>query len=269
MANQILYTNKIKTVNKTLVADSSNTSYPSTNLQTDNYAQTWRSANVSTSHNIVNDFLTAQTCDTCFLGNVNLTSAATVSIQANATDAWGAPSFSTNFVVSGLGLVPAHRNLYITFASQSFRFWRLLINNTTNPAGFYEVGEWWLGNRVSMTTGQDMEADFKKGYVRNNVKLRTEWGQKYLYGRANYKTFSVDFRNVNSSTRDQLILLENTVAADQYPFVFVVDATTSPIESFFVRMSGDMDIQQTAPASRSFVISTMFEEEAAGLSLPA
>mgnify|MGYP001211978498 CR=1 FL=1 len=269
MANRWLHTNKIKTVQKLLVADSTQAAdYSANNLQTDNYAQTWRSADAASAHNIVNNFGSATQCDTCFLGNVNLTSAATVTIQANATDTWGAPSFTQNFTVSGLGNTPAHRNLYLELSSaQTFQFFRLLITNTTNPNGYYEVGEWWLGMRVTLGTGTDFETNHKQNFIRNNILQKTEWGQKYAYLRADYRIFSLEWAGIKVATRDNLRQLENATKGNQLPFVFVPDGTVTPSEAFFVRFASDLEINQITPIA--YNASVTFEEEAAGVTLPA
>lgn len=269
MANRLLYTNKVY-VEPSLIADSENASYPASNLATMNYSQTWRTANASSSHNVVQSFSVATAVDTVFLGNVNLTSAATVTIQANTADAWGAPAFSTTFTVSGLGNTPPHRNLYKELSgTQTYQYWRILIADTTNPAGFYEIGEFWLGVRITLGTGQDFQSENQQTYVRNNIKHVTEWNQKYVYARSSNRVFNLEWRACSSTTKDQFILLEYTTKADGYPFVFVIDGTTVPSESFFVRLSGDMQITQVAPASRGYNIQLSLEEEATGLSLPA
>jgi hypothetical protein len=267
MANSWLHTNLIKTVQKTLVADSQQTEYPSANLQTDNYTQPWRTADAAGAHNCVNDFGSAQTVDCCFLGNVNIRSSGTVSIQGNATDAWGAPTVNQAFTMSGLGLDPPHRNLFVTFGSSSQRFWRILITDVSNPAGYYQVGEWFLGVRVSMATGQDFQSEHEQTYQRNNVIHQTEWLQKYAYTRADRRVFGYEWRAITAATRTQFRVLERAAKGTALPFVWIPDVTASPAESFFVRMAGDMRITQVTPTH--YNIQTSFEEEGFGKDVPA
>jgi hypothetical protein len=267
MSTRFLYNNQIKTFAKSLVADSQQTNYPSANLQTDNYSQTWRTLNASSSHNVVNDFLAAVQIDTVFLGNVNLTSSATVTIQANATDSWGAPSFSEALTISGLGLDPKQRNLYHELSSaQTFQFWRILISDTTNPDGFYEVGEWWLGRRVALATTQQHEIQHTQTFERNNIENVTEYMQKYVYTRAERRVFRIKWEKATATTRDELRKLERFVKGSGLPFVYVLNPFTTPKEGFFVRMSGELVVEQNA--NDNFDISLTLDEEAGGKSLP-
>lgn len=267
MANRLLYTNKIY-ADQNLVADSSELYYPPY-LAKFNYAQTWRTLDSASSHNVVQSFSSAVAVDTVFLGNVNFTSLATVTIQAHTSDSWGAPSFSSTFNVSGLANNPPHRNLYKELSStQTFRYWRVLINDTTNPNGFYEVGEWWLGERITLGVGQDFQSERQETFVRNNIKNVTEWNQKYVYPRSRNRTFSLDWRAVSSTTKDQFLALEYATSGDAYPWIFVPDGTTTPGEAFFVRLGNDIQITQVAPASKAYNIQLVLEEEAVGLSLP-
>jgi hypothetical protein len=267
MSTRLFYDNKIKSVFKSLIADSQHASYPSLNLQTDNYSKTWRTLDAATSHNVVNDFGVPSQIDTVFLGNVNLTSAATVTIQGNATDSWGAPSFSEVLTVSGLALNPKHRNLYHELSSaQTFRFWRLLISNTTNPDGYYEVGEWWIGLRVALASTQQHEIVHTQTFERNNIENVTEYMQKYVYTRAERRIFRIKWEKATAATRDELRKLERFVKGSGLPFVYVLNPFETPKESFFVRMNGDLVVQQNA--NDNFDIDLTLDEEAAGKSLP-
>jgi hypothetical protein len=267
VSQRLFYNNKIKTVAKTLVADSQDAAYPSSNLQTDNYAQPWRTADAAGAHNVVNDFGSAQQIDTVFLGNVNLTSGATVKIQANTADSWGAPAFEETLTVSGLGLNPRHRNLYHELASaQTFRYWRLLITDTSNPDGFYEIGEWWLGERVTLANTQQHEVEHPQRFQRNNIEQITEGFQKYVKTRAQRRTFQLRWANIQPATVSVFRVLEEFTEGNGTPFVFVQITTATPYESFFVRMEGDLTVKFVEP--ELFDIDIDFEEEAAGITLP-
>jgi len=267
MSTRLFYTNKIKTVAKTLVADQQAAQFPSSNLQTDNYSQTWRTTEVLTAHDVVNDFGIATLCDTVFLGNVNLTSSATVKIQGNATDSWGAPTFDETITVSGLGVDPPHRNLYHEFASgQTFRFFRIEITDTGNTNGHYEVGEWWLGERVALGTAQQHESEHRQIFQRENLENITEFLQKYVYTRAERRVFELLWDKVTPTTRDDLRKLARAVIGSGLPFVYVQDPDASPKEGFFVRIGGDLVVDRGT--TDIYGVSLNLEEEAAGQSLP-
>lgn len=267
MSTRLFYNNKIKTVAHSLIADSAQTNYPALNLMTDNYSQTWRTLDAATSHNVVNDFVIGVQIDTVFLGNVNLTSSSTVTIQGNATDSWGAPSFSEVLTVSGLGQDPKHRNLYHELSSaQTFRFFRLLISDTTNPDGFYEIGEWWIGLRVALAANQQHEIQHTQTFERNNIENVTEYMQKYVYTRAERRVFRIKWEKATAATRTELRKLERFVKGSGLPFVYVLDPFATPKESFFVRINGDLVVEQNA--NDNYDMTLTLDEEAAGKSLP-
>jgi hypothetical protein len=201
---------------------------------------------------------------------VNFTTAATVKIQANATDAWGGPSFDETITVSGLGTDPPFYNLCHKFASaQNFRYWRLSINDAANPDGFYEVGEWILGSKVVTATGQDFQSANAQSFPDPNVIHKTEWLQTHVAIRdiEDVRNFSLEWTEVTSTTRDQLRKLKRFVKNSGYPFVFVPDQTVNPMEGFYVRMTGDFEIIQGNP--RTYTSRLILEEQARGQSLPA
>lgn len=265
--NRLFHTNKIKTVQKTLVADQEDTNFLSSNLQNDNYTKPWRTTEILTAHDVVNDFGVATLIDTVWLGNVNLTSSATVLIQANATDSWGAPTLSETVVTTSLGGAIRNKNLYRELTTPTtLRFWRIQITDTGNPDGFYEVGEWFLGERVSLGTAQDLQTDLQIDIQRNNIIQQTEWLQKYAHERAERRRFTAEWIANTQAALDVFRTLESTIKGTSRPFVFVIDSSTTPVESFFVRMIGEFTYTQRA--TNIWVIRLVLEEEGTGKTVP-
>ena len=268
MANRWIHTNKLISVQATLVADDQETLYPSSNLNSQNYAQPWRTTDVSGAHDVVNDFGTAQTIGAIFLGNVNLTSSATVKIQGHTADSWGTPDIDETVTVSALGTDPAHRNLYHTLAdSGPKRYWRIEITDAGNTDGYYEIGEWFLGEPVSLPAGQAFQTEKAEEFIRNNIRHETEWMNVYSFQRAERRILrNLMFMPQSETNKDEFIKLEQAVKGAHLPFVFVPDATASPPEAFFVRMDGDMEIAQTQPIL--WEVTMTLNEEAAGRIIP-
>lgn len=270
MANAFLYENKLESVQAVLTADQEDASYPAENLVTGVYAQPWRTTDVLSSHNVVQDFGAAVEVDTVWLGNVNLTSGATVKIQANASDSWGAPSVDETLTVSGLGQDPAHVNLWHELSSaQTYRYWRLLITDGSNPDGWLEVGEWWLGSRVSLAGGEDFQTVHSEIYPDRNLLHETEWAQEYVYSRDldDIRTFSLRFRPKGVSNLNVLRKLKRYTNGSGRAFVFAPNRTATPVESFFVRMTGDFTVTQDDLTVYS--VDMNLREQARGVALPA
>lgn len=77
-----------------------------------------------------------------FLQHNLLSGVGSVTVQANATDVWSAPTFET--ALEAVTTDPA----YEYFSNKSFAYWRLVVDNVQHPDGFAEVGVVYLGTYV-------------------------------------------------------------------------------------------------------------------------
>jgi hypothetical protein len=77
--------------------------------------------------------------------NHNLSGSGTITLQGNATDAWTSPSFSQalSTTMNETATSPAGRLAF--FSNPGVRYFRFLINDVGNTAGFAEVGILYLG----------------------------------------------------------------------------------------------------------------------------
>lgn len=116
----------------------------STDLADDNVVnnapgRVWRTTG-NTSENIVFDLGSAQTI-TCFaLFNFNLTSGATVTLQANASDSWGSPSYSQALTIATDSDSNVIKRLVYFPSTSTYQYWRLLIADASNTDGYIEIG---------------------------------------------------------------------------------------------------------------------------------
>lgn len=92
---------------------------------------------------IMVDLGSAKAVKASVLGEHNFTASATVTLEGHSTDAWGpaTPTYSSAFAGSEVGEV------YAQFLSaQTLRYWRVVLDDTTNPDNFMEVGLWYVGS---------------------------------------------------------------------------------------------------------------------------
>jgi len=111
---------------------------PAANVQSMWRSKPWRSTGC-VSEWIKFDLGAARNILAVILTGHNLTSAATVHVQANASDAWTAPSVDVVIPWSARDLV------YLWTASQSFRWWRFTFVDAANPDGHIDVGRAYVG----------------------------------------------------------------------------------------------------------------------------
>ncbi|MCJ7561837.1 MAG: hypothetical protein MUO84_02360, partial [Thermoplasmata archaeon] len=67
----------------------------------------------------------------------------TVTLEGNATDSWGAPTYTSTFATIADPLV-----LYL---SQTFRYFRITFADAANPDGVIQIGNLYLGNYLQLT----------------------------------------------------------------------------------------------------------------------
>lgn len=163
-----------------ITASSENASFPASNLQDSRRTKVFRST--STSCNIVLDIKTAEPVDS-FAISENPTYGfgfiTPITIEANATNEWTSPAFSTTLTASDLD--QEHGFGYKEFTSQEYRFWRLSFNGSS----YVEVSNFFLGSKIDLSTNDfDVQFSFSDEDIvsseTNNYGQRffDDWGKQ-------------------------------------------------------------------------------------------
>lgn len=263
MATTLFYENQIRELAGIITPSEESPTYPATNLVLNNCCLTFRSLTATaTPVRLVVDLGAAVACDAIALANINIRDTATVVIEANATDSWGAPTYSQT--ISLADYLGDPNNLQYNFAStKTFRYWRLSITDNGNPDGFIEIGEFFLGTPVSL--GDENDSGIPVSILPNNIELRTEYGQAYVYERAMVKTFDLTWANVGTTTRDTLKAFFNAVGCNAKPF-FIVYSGEDTDQVYFCRLISPLESARVL--FNYYSVRLKFQEEAKGLILP-
>lgn len=271
MSNCWLHTNKIVSVTGTVITPSSAaTLYPKTNLYDSNPASVFRTTAATGVETILIDFLSATAIDTVAIANPNFRSTATIKIQWGTLDNGTVFDVEETINMTGFASDPAFVNIFhkLTTGSGTItkRYFRLSISDIGNPAGYYEVGEFWLGVRV--TPAQDWEVTWQKSYPDVNILHQTEWLHDYAYIRdlGDILSFSVEWTGITAATVAQIRQLKRAVKTSGYPFWICPLHTSLPNEAFLVRMLGDLEISQRSPTI--YGARAQFRELPRGQTLP-
>lgn len=173
---RLLTTNLCTEAVTTVTASSSDPSFPSSNLKHPFRSKRWRSTGV-TSESVTFDMQTSEAVDSVVIlwpkeDGVKLTSSAVIKIQANATNVWTSPAVDQVITVSDDYSVASH----FFSTDQSYRYWRLVVTDTTNPWGYIEIGQVWIGKSLSV---QNAENGFRFGLSDKSKSLETDFGHKY------------------------------------------------------------------------------------------
>jgi hypothetical protein len=189
---RIAYDNKI--LDATVDATSENPNYTADNLQNTVLAKVYRSVADTTTIKVS----TAITASYFFILNHNLTSTATITLQGNDTDAWGAPSFSQS--------VTWHADkCYLNFDEATYNFWRVVItDDDTGADGYIEIGLLWLGTYLQMP---GMKLDQQLNEKTDSSVSITYSGQAYGEERYSYRNPQFSFPYITHDERKSLLTM--------------------------------------------------------------
>jgi hypothetical protein len=116
----------------------------------------WRSAAVASPVTLTLDLGSALAVQALVLMDHNLTAAATITLAANSSNAWGAPAYGPVTVTWAAGKL-AH----FLAAAETYRYWQLSITDTANPDGYLRLAELFLGPFTELT--QNFDRGWKRG----------------------------------------------------------------------------------------------------------
>ncbi|HMA78882.1 MAG TPA: hypothetical protein VKP88_07200, partial [Candidatus Paceibacterota bacterium] len=91
------------------------------------------------------DFGSAVTADYCAILAHNITSGATVKIQANSSDSWAAPPVDETIDIDQVETGTVDDTILHNFTSSEYRYWRLYIDDDSNSDGYIEIGYIFIG----------------------------------------------------------------------------------------------------------------------------
>jgi len=180
----------------------------------------WKSTG-DTSENLVIDLGSALTPTAVIIADHNFTSGATVTIEANSSNAWGAPAYTYTFSTITDPLV-----LYL---SQTYRYWRLVIADASNPDTYLRIGQLYLGDYVSLDrVNASWGSSRGDGYnLQSNI---SEAGVMRRYAYTRSRTLNLTFGNtLKEADITALLALQEAI----------IDLTTYRVSPFWLHLFSD------------------------------
>lgn len=113
---------------------------------------------IHTREEVIFDLGSTQAIQAIAIKNNNFQSDASVSIHGNPTNAWASPAVTYTF-----GAIDNDLMVYFWASAQSYRWWKIIIEDVDNPDGYVEMGRVFLGGYFSPTRG------FKEDYGDNII----------------------------------------------------------------------------------------------------
>lgn len=204
-----------------ITATTENALYPLANFKDPRKTKVYRSTGTSTS--IVFDFVTTEAVDSILLvphAKNGWGFDTPVTVEANATNTWGAPAFTTT-IVSG-DVDQAMEICIKEFAAQSYRFWRLTFTGTS----YVEVAKIFIGSLLEVGTGRTFE--FGWYYQERDLSRASfnRYGQKFVDVTSSQKIIACEFALLNRDEIDSLFQLWD-VNKTYVPFWMWVDGVNT------------------------------------------
>jgi hypothetical protein len=203
----------------TLTPSTVDAQYPVANINDDRRTKTFRST--SNSDNIVIDFGSAESCDHfAIVDNWNNGFGVTaITIEANATDSWGAPAFTTTATLDTTFGV----SIKAFSSAQSYRFWRIVLTSTL---GYCEVSKIFLGTATAITTnGVGYGWNYKNKDLARITSNR--YGQKFIDDIGSQK----ELNNLQFQVMDK----------DEMDSIFAVYDANRTVKPFFIYLPLETD----------------------------
>lgn len=203
-------------------ASNIDSNFPATNLKNPFRSKRIRTAEGTTTLAVVFDLVTSEDVDSIALfwpkeDGIRLSNTATVKIQANASNVWTSPAVDETLTIDNTYMVASH---FFT-TDQSYRYWRVLIEDEDNAYDYVELGQVWIGKSLDIDPAQN---GFKFRLVDRSKVSTTDFGHEYVDEYPDVATLEFSYRFLEYET---VQTLENAFRANgrRKPVLVVMDAT--------------------------------------------
>ena len=225
---KFLYDNYIDDSTTTITALSAHADYPASNIQEYSWRRHYRSTGDAAEW-LKFDLGSALAIKVIAIRYHNLTGAATLTLEGNATDAVGAWTYTQ--VIS----ITSDKIIYFLASTQTFRWWRLTIADGANPDTIIKIGRVFLGSYFMPSHGPLVPR--RKTNIDPSVKQRASGGGPLVeeedtfevmayvwtgHTSADHATFQTMFETVG--TKKPFFVCENSAHATPYTVTYYIEA---------------------------------------------
>ncbi len=243
---RFLYT--IKTDQATISASSAVAGLPVANVAQEFVGKVWRST-ADTGQWVKFDLETAQKVTMLAIFGHNLTSGATIKLEANTTDSWALPPYSHTLTWNALAIVE--------FLDQTYRWWRISIEDGANPDGYIEIGRICAGEYYEPAV--NVVETVQKSLVDPSTVEESDGRNEWSVERTKYRTYEVQFWDIDATQQGELETMFRAVGITR-PLVFALDPDEYPEEeTIYCKIKGSLS--RAMKALRYGDIPLSFEEK--------
>ena len=170
--------------------------------------------------------------------NHNAGAGGTFTLQGNATDAWTAPSVTQ--------ALAGDASIRIAFlgADQTYRYWRLLIDDCGNALGYGEVGVWFAGPYTQPSAsfaegwGKIPQAQNSVGFTKSGAHFVDVYPERPVWT-------PIGWRGLTAAQRDAIMNAFASVSTGVC-FFFAFNAVDAPTATEYVFLDQPISFKNTA-----------------------
>lgn len=216
-------------VSAVLTVSSENVTYPKANSQALPISKPFRFTGC-TSENIQIDLGSAKSIDLFALVNHNLTSAATITVNGGSSANPDGSQYTTT-------ITWRQYDAFKYLASvQTWRYWKLIFANSTNPDGYVQLGYVMLGNATEFTFNFQYGWQFEDRY--ENQDLMSEFGVPFVAELYYQKRFALRFGPLSAANMDILRTLYTGAKRNLNPTFWIPDSAVN--DGYLVRFENQL-----------------------------
>ena len=222
----------------TITSSSEADGFPDTNTQQRWHTRCWR-ATGDAAEWVKVDLAAAQNVKTFVIKNHNFTAGATLKIQGNAADVWGAPAVDVTIPIT-TGTI-----IHTWSSNQSYRWWRISIADGANPDTYVKIGRVYLG---SFFEPADNYAYHTVGFIDPSGVKHSTGGQYSANSKTHYKTISWGFKGISEADFASFETVFDEVGLSKNYFICEDSADASPYTvTYYVRNTSKWEFPLIKP----------------------
>lgn len=168
----------------------------------------------------------------CLIVDHNFTSGATIKIQANTSNSWTTPPVDQTLTYNSGTII------YNFTATQTYRYWRLYVNDSSNPDTYLQISKVWLGDYLQLPY---MSKSQKIPTASTSTSQESISGQSYGDKKLIYNYGTITFPFVTDTEKTQIDAVFEIVDKTDplYILVWEEDLTFQP--PIYSRLTTDLD----------------------------
>jgi hypothetical protein len=176
----------------TLTSDNGDPNYPLSALQDIHLSNAFRFADLTGGYIDIDLGEAADVSCIGVISNISLTGS--ITLKGNSSESWTSPPFEHSLTV-------ADRNLIEYFDTETYRYWRLEIDDAGNPEGHIEVNKVFLGEYIQLP---GVSTDFNFEDKTLSTREFSPTGQPFSVVRPQRMRFDFSFPAMTTSERDEI-----------------------------------------------------------------